>query len=144
MNNKKSWYDGELSEKDIVRIKSNSEDCVVDYNKNNGMYRVSIFNINHFLDEFWFEAYEDKEVPVGFPECSVGDVVYYNDCKCKVSMLQQKADKSWKIRLTPPSGNVFDITLDEFNEHCYFTKEEFETKSVKIKKLPKFIYKQNP
>ena len=72
MNNKKSWYDGELSEKDIVRIKSNSEDCVVDYNKNNGMYRVSIFNSNHFLDEFWFEAYEDKEVPVGFPECSVG------------------------------------------------------------------------
>ena len=132
-----SWEDK------FVRILE-TDDWVVDYDKEKRKYRVSYFEDFHFVDEIWFDAYEDKEIPIGFPECSVGDVVYYNDCKCKVSMLQQKADKSWKIRLTPPSGNVFDITLNEFNEHCYFTKEEFEPESVKLKKLPKFIYKQNP
>lgn len=130
---KKLWYANKLSNMDVVRI-SESDDWVVDYDKSRGMYRVSYFQDNHFVDEHWFDAYEDKEVSVGFPECSVGDVVYYNDSKCKVSMLQQKADKSWKIRLTPESGWVFDITLDEFNEHCYFTKEDFETKSAKDKK----------
>ena len=132
-----SWEDK------FVRILEKDE-WVVDYDREKKKYRVSYFEEFHFCDEIWFDAYEDKEIPIGFPECSVGDVVYYDDCKCRVSMLQQKADKSWKIRLTPQSSNVFDITLDEFNEHCYFTKEEFESNSVKIKKLPKFIYKQNP
>ena len=134
--NKESWYASKLSDMDVVTI-SYTDDWVVEYDKSRGMYRVSYFKDNHFADEHWFDAYEDKEIPIGFPECSVGDVVYYNDSKCKVSMLQQKADKSWKIRLTPESGWVFDITLDEFNEHCYFTKEEFELRSVKNKKLPK-------
>lgn len=45
----------------LIRI-SESDDWIVDYDKERGMYRVSIFEDNHFQDEYWFDAYEDKEV----------------------------------------------------------------------------------
>ena len=57
----KSWYKGKLSDMDVVRIDI-SDDFVVDYDKSRGMYRVSFFEDGHFLDECWFDAYEDKEV----------------------------------------------------------------------------------
>lgn len=45
----------------LIRI-SESDDFFVDYDKDRGMYRVSVFSDNHFEDEYWFDAYEDKEV----------------------------------------------------------------------------------
>lgn len=110
----------------LIRI-CESEDFVVDYDKDRGMYRVSAFTDYHFMNEYWFDAYEDKELRL--PSCSVGDEVWYKGwrnepVKCKVSMLQQKSDKSWKVRLTPPDSGVFDITMDEFNRLCFYTKEE--------------------
>jgi hypothetical protein len=112
----------------LIKI-SESEDWIVDYDRERGMYRVSYFENNHFVDECWFDCYEEKEVRL--PSCSVGDVVWYTHyrkepMKCRVSMLQQKSDKSWKVRLTPPNSGVFDITLDEFNEFCFFTQKEAE------------------
>ena len=58
--NKESWYAGKLSDTDIITI-SVSDDWVVDYDKSRGMYRVSYFQDNHFVDEHWFDAYEKKE-----------------------------------------------------------------------------------
>ena len=49
-------------------------------------------------------------------------VVGYELEKGRVSMLQQKADKSWKIRVTVGS-NVCDYTIDEFNRLVYKTEE---------------------
>lgn len=45
----------------------------------------------------------------------------------KVSMLQQKADKSWKVRISE-NGFVFDVSLTELNEEhgYYFTKSRAE------------------
>lgn len=43
----------------------------------------------------------------------------------KVSMLQQKADKSWKIRISVNSS-VYDITLDEIGKNIFLTKEAAE------------------
>ena len=43
----------------------------------------------------------------------------------KVSMLQQKADKSWKIRISVNSS-VYDITLDEIGKKVFLTKEAAE------------------
>ena len=48
----------------LIRI-DESDDFVVDYDKERGMYRVSYFQDNHFQDEFWFDAYEEKEVGDG-------------------------------------------------------------------------------
>lgn len=68
--------------------------------------------------------------------CAVGDTVWWlttanweqtkwKIVEVKVSMLQQKADKSWKIRLTHMSS-VFDITTDELGKTVFLTKEEAE------------------
>lgn len=43
----------------------------------------------------------------------------------KVSMLQQKADKSWKIRITQESS-VYDITVDEIGKTVFLTSEDAE------------------
>ena len=56
---KESWYKGKPE--DIIRINT-SDDFIVDYDKSRGMYRVSYFEEDHFVDECWFDAYEDKEV----------------------------------------------------------------------------------
>ena len=42
-----------------------------------------------------------------------------------VSGLQQKADKSWKIRVTR-RGTVADYTVEEFNKYCFLNKEDAE------------------
>ena len=68
------------------------------------------------------------------PPCKVGQIVYELYQKYsgdfiireeKVSAIQQKADKSWKIRLTFNS-NVFEITPDKIGKKVFFTKEEAE------------------
>lgn len=48
----------------LIRIDV-SDDFIVDYDKERGMYRVSYFQDNHFQDEIWFDAYEDKEIDEG-------------------------------------------------------------------------------
>lgn len=51
----------------------------------------------------------------------------------KVSMLQQKADKSWKIRISVNSA-VYDITIDEIGKTVFLTREEAE-QALKGEKL---------
>ena len=46
---------------DLIKI-SVSDDYEVDYSPSNGMYRVSLFEKGHYVDEIWFDAYEDKEI----------------------------------------------------------------------------------
>ena len=43
----------------LIRI-FESEDSIVDYDKEYRMYRVSIFEDGHFKDEVWFDAYQEK------------------------------------------------------------------------------------
>ena len=38
-----------------------SDNFMVDYDRDRGMYRVSIFEDGHYKDEFWFDAYGEKE-----------------------------------------------------------------------------------
>ena len=45
----------------LIRI-DESDDFVVDYDKERGMYRVSVFDDGHFWDEFWFNEYKEKNV----------------------------------------------------------------------------------
>lgn len=66
--------------------------------------------------------------------CHIGQTIYqlyrkYNGDSIvrqgKVSAIQQKADKSWKIRITMNSY-VFEITPDKIGETVFLTKEEAE------------------
>ena len=47
----------------FVRILE-SDDWIIDYDKDKRKYRVSYFEGFHFVDEIWFDAYEDKEVEI--------------------------------------------------------------------------------
>lgn len=78
--NKESWYAAKLSDMDVVTI-SYTDDWVIDYDKSRGMYRVSYFQDNHFVDEHWFDAYEEKEV-AEHASSSLSEAV---DKMCKIS-----------------------------------------------------------
>lgn len=67
MNNE-SWYAAKLSDMDVVRI-CESDNFYVDYDKSRGMYRVSVFEDGHFKDEYWFDAYEEKECLTRCRDC---------------------------------------------------------------------------
>ena len=45
----------------------------------------------------------------------------------KISMIQQKADKSWKIRISV-NHFVYDITPDKIGKTIFLTREEAEAK----------------
>ena len=45
----------------LIRV-SESKDFIVDYDRERGMYRVSVFKDNHFKDEYWFDCYEEREL----------------------------------------------------------------------------------
>lgn len=47
----------------FVRILEN-DNWIIDHCKETNRYRVSYFEDCHFVDECWFDAYEDKEVEV--------------------------------------------------------------------------------
>jgi hypothetical protein len=48
----------------------------------------------------------------------------------KVSMLQQKVDKSWKIRIFR-NGYVCDYTIDDFNKYLFTNKASAEAELIK-------------
>lgn len=110
----------------MIRIFEN-DNFIVDYDEEKKKYRVSTFEDYHYCDECEFEEYKRND----FPSCSVGDIVWYTRPEAglepeqmKISMLQQKADKSWKVRLTTNCGSVFDIRLSIFDEYCFKTESE--------------------
>lgn len=54
--------------------------------------------------------------------------------ECRVSSITQKADGSFKIRLTNLRGRwVFEITADEIGKTVFLTREEAEKALVKMK-----------
>lgn len=68
------------------------------------------------------------------PPCYIGQEMWYirnhydgriEIIKGKVSMIQQKADKSWKIRITVNSS-VWDFTPNEIGTKYFLTREEAE------------------
>ena len=68
------------------------------------------------------------------PPCYIGQEIWYirnhydgriEIIKGKVSMIQQKADKSWKIRITVNSS-VWDFTPNEIGTEYFLTREEAE------------------
>lgn len=74
------------------------------------------------------------------PPCKVGDTVWLafswfdsEVVKGKISMLQQKADGSWKIRVSDSVG-VKDFPITEIGNVIFFTKEEAENKLKEYRK----------
>lgn len=74
------------------------------------------------------------------PPCKIGDV-FYRACyefdsseikKYRVSMVTQKADRSWRIRATDTEESIqIDWSLDDFSKRAYKTREEAEAALAK-------------
>ena len=45
----------------LIRI-SESDNWIADYDTERGMYKVSYFEDGHFVDQYRFDCYEEKEV----------------------------------------------------------------------------------
>lgn len=55
-------------------------------------------------------------------------ILSYYVAEGKVSMIQQKADKSWKIRMSE-GGSVSDYTISQIGDLIFFDKEEADKKA---------------
>lgn len=83
-------------------------------------------------------AYEDAEEQgrlVILP-CKIGDTVYccyqFDEIENgKITMIQQKADGTWKFRVTTDYSR--DVTMDAIGKTVFLTREEAET-AIKEKK----------
>ena len=78
------------------------------------------------------KAFKDKslfvELPVKLGQICYALHPYKNEVEeCRVSSLTQKADGSWKIRVTH-NHSVFEIRADEIGKRVFLTKEEAERK----------------
>ena len=103
--------------------------------------------INQKVDSVFFKTEElaDHLLANGVivPMCYIGQPIWYV-CEHvysgtveieegKISMIQQKTDKSWKFRITVNSS-VWDFTPDKIGTRYFLTKEEAE---AKLKELGK-------
>ena len=55
-------------------------------------------------------------------------ILSYYVVEGKVSMIQQKANKTWKIRMSE-GGSVSDHTLSDIGKYIFFSKEEADKKA---------------
>lgn len=65
----------------LIRI-AESNDFIVDYDPDKGMYRFSIFENGHWQDEYWFDAYEEAGhwIDRGYEiECSACGFTYNDE-----------------------------------------------------------------
>ena len=83
--------------------------------------------VNTIIADGWFR-----------PPCQVGQTVWlikslnwqqteWGIKEGKISMIQQKADKSWKFRVTE-NHSVQDYTVDKIGKTVFLTREEAEAK----------------
>ena len=99
---------------------------------------------NGWVDEVPAEKFADYLLANGVivPPCKVGDMVWlikslnwqrteWGIKEGKISMIQQKADKSWKFRITE-NHSVSDYTVDKIGKTVFLAKEEAEKALHKI------------
>lgn len=99
------------------------------------------YNFGNSHNSFPFECEDNENLcdqynPTTLPPAYIGmkvwvpHVWYFTEVMTDlreghVSGLQQKANGSWKIRVTRNS-TVADYTIEEFNKYCFLNKEDAE------------------
>lgn len=95
----------------LIRIVE-SDDWFVDYDRESGMYRVTYFEDNHFVDECWFDAYEEKEVEI-------------KDISQPIKKFEKYVDDNvWWCGYCPKCGQMLnynhaDEDRDNRKQHCW-------------------------
>lgn len=120
---KESWYADKLSDMDVVII-LDTDDWIVDYDRNRGMYRVSVFEDNHFQDECWFDAYEDKECKhLGYWYKEENDcVILCSNCKERLDLRYPDGTEVQYLDYCPSCGTeMIDERITYKNNKGKFT-----------------------
>ena len=115
----------------LIRI-CYSNDWFVDYDRDRGMYRVSYFQDNHFVDECWFDAYEEKELGADFPQ-TIGDITFYS--KAHLFEWVKNQQKNATINTITELVTELESTIEDWKRLGY-TYEEAE-KLVEASKIYK-------
>ena len=117
----------------LIRV-AQGNDFIVDYDKDRGMYRVSVFEDNHYQDECWFDAYEEKEV------LKTGIVGTYESTPITVDSLQRILNEYFDISNDTYAYNLtrvksaFEIgtmTFDDFEEFTEDTTRDLAEYIIK-------------
>lgn len=127
----------------LLRI-CESVDFFVDYDTDRGMYRLSAFkpDVDYIDKEYWFDAYEEKELGVIFPQ-TIGDITFYSKtelfewvenmqkefCSPPTGFVRGGVDKPIKIVFegdVTVERNDYDIEVRKKFDCSYMSDEEFE------------------
>ena len=84
---------------DLVRV-AVGDNFFVGYYKSKGVYRFTVNEPDYYVGAFWFDAYEDKEVPgtgivgtyVGTPIVNCKDCVEYDATYHRCKLLSEDPD----------------------------------------------------
>ena len=87
----------------LIRIKE-GDNWAIDYNEENSMYRVSYFEDGHFVDDYWFDAYNNKEVII------MTNLIDYLE---RVKQSGQKMLGNTKYLKKSQFGKFMDILIDK-------------------------------
>lgn len=103
----------------LIRI-SESDNWIVDYDKERGQYRVSYFEDGHFVDDFWFKPYEEEHESIQAALNNRPDITLFN--------ASYNADNC--------TFEQIKNAIDEFNRMCAESaksdKEMYEEQAIKM------------
>jgi hypothetical protein len=89
---------------------------------------IADISIKHTGCEYFKDKSLFVESPMVLGQICYVPYKYKNEVEeCRVSSLTQKADGSWKIRLTH-NHSVFEIRVDEIGKTVFLTKDSAEAK----------------
>ena len=92
----------------LIRI-SESDNWIADYDTERGIYKVSYFENGHFVDQYRFDCYEERELDNSFPQ-TIGNITYYNKAELfewvkNQQKINNKRYEDWDICL----GGFHDV-----------------------------------
>ena len=114
-----------ISETDIIKFLNSKRELSKEFGY--------VFTYNTMVG--WEDELMSASNPISMP-CQVGDSVWtysplYGVVEAKVSMLTQKADKSWKIRISHHS-NVYEYTEEDIGKKFFLDAASCNANSPKL------------
>lgn len=116
---------------------SESDDFVVHYDPMKGMYRVTVFNDGHFWDEYWFDAYEEKELDISFPQ-TIGNITCYSKAELFewVENQQKINDEKYQFDFKLDFSNLVNDCAWGALDCSHLTDEEIDRIVDELNKIP--------
>ena len=111
--NKNEVLSGEIMS--LIRI-CESDDFNVNYDRERGMYRVSVFEDGHYKDEYWFDAYEEKELPPIEQYMHDYASVYFRGAAAFMQYIQKYYDSDVEFIFPPPVEDLLIRFCEQYGE----------------------------